>query len=61
MTIGLDLLRDMGYHECVLWTEERNERPRRIYAQMGWTLDGGIRSRDFHGIDITETRHRIAL
>ena len=61
MAHGLDRLRSMGYHECVLWTEERNERPLRIYAQMGWTLDGASRPRDFHGIDITEIRHRFAL
>ena len=61
MALGLDRLRAMGYTESVLWTEERNERPRRIYAQSGWTLDGARRTRDFHGIAITELRHRFRL
>jgi peptidase E/GNAT superfamily N-acetyltransferase len=61
MLRGLDRLRAMGYTECVLWTEERNERPRRIYASSGWALDGGRRTRDFHGFPINELRHRLAL
>jgi peptidase E/GNAT superfamily N-acetyltransferase len=61
MALGLDRLRAMGYTESVLWTEERNERPRRIYAQSGWVLDGARRTRDFHGIPITELRHRYEL
>jgi peptidase E/GNAT superfamily N-acetyltransferase len=61
MAHGLDRLRAMGYHECVLWTEERNERPRRIYAESGWILDGTTRTRDFHGFPITELRHRYRL
>jgi peptidase E/GNAT superfamily N-acetyltransferase len=61
MAHGLDRLRAMGYTECVLWTEERNERPRRIYAQSGWVLDGTRRTRDFHGFPITELRHRFRL
>lgn len=61
MLRGLDRLRAMGYTECVLWTEERNERPRRIYASSGWVLDGARRTRDFHGFPINELRHRLAL
>lgn len=61
MDFGLDRLRSMGYHECVLWTHERNERPLRIYAETGWTLDGQHRTRDFHGLPITELRHRYQL
>jgi peptidase E/GNAT superfamily N-acetyltransferase len=61
MALGLDRLRAMGYTESVLWTEERNERPRRIYASNGWVLDGAARTRDFHGFPINELRHRFAL
>jgi peptidase E/GNAT superfamily N-acetyltransferase len=61
MAYGLDRLRSMGYHEAVLWSEQRNERPLRIYAEGGWVLDGTSRVRDFHGFPITELRHRYAL
>ncbi len=61
MERGLDRLRTVGYTECVLWTEERNERPRRIYQLMGWTLDGATRLRDYQGVPITEVRHRCPL
>ena len=61
MDCGLDRLRSLGYTECVLWTEERNERPLRIYRQMGWTLDGTTRVRDYQGLPITEVRHRYPL
>ncbi|MFP3905986.1 MAG: N-acetyltransferase family protein [Acidimicrobiales bacterium] len=61
MDRGLDRLRGLGYTECVLWTEERNQRPRRIYQQMGWTLDGTTRTRDYQGVPIAEIRHRYQL
>lgn len=61
MERGLDRLRALGYREGVLWTETRNERPRRIYQQMGWTLDGATRDRDYQGVPITEVRHRFRL
>jgi GNAT superfamily N-acetyltransferase len=61
MERGLDRLATVGYTECVLWTEARNERPRRIYQQMGWTLDGVTRTRDYQGVPITEVRHRYHL
>lgn len=61
MERGLDRLRDLGFTESVLWTEERNERPRRIYQRMGWTLDGATRVRDYQGVPIAEVRHRCDL
>jgi ribosomal protein S18 acetylase RimI-like enzyme len=58
---ALDAMRASGCGEAVLWTEERNERPRRIYELAGWRLDGGRREREFLGHPIRELRYRIAL
>jgi GNAT superfamily N-acetyltransferase len=58
---GLTELRRRGYREAVLWTEERNARPRRFYEQAGWQVDGGTRERAFLGAPIREVRYRIDL
>jgi len=50
-----------GFERAVLWTEERNERPRAIYQAAGWTLDGAVREREFLGVAIRELRHQIAV
>ena len=41
MGAALEELRAGGCREVVLWTEERNQRPRRLYRQAGRRLDGG--------------------
>jgi hypothetical protein len=61
MQLGLDELRTRGFAQAVLWTEERNERPRRVYARGGWKLDGTTRERDHLGVTIRELRHRHTL
>ncbi len=61
LALALERLKRSGCHEAVLWTEERNERPRRIYETAGWRLDGASRVRDFLGCRIRELRYRIAL
>jgi peptidase E/L-amino acid N-acyltransferase YncA len=61
MQLGLDELRARGFAQAVLWTEERNVRPRRVYARGGWQLDGVTRERDYLGVTIRELRHRITL
>lgn len=58
---ALEALADDGFAEAVLWTEERNHRPRRIYEAAGWRLDGGMRERTWLGTEIRELRYRIAL
>ena len=58
---ALETLATSGCREAVLWTEERNERPRRIYETAGWRLDGASRVRDFLGCRLRELRYRIAL
>jgi GNAT superfamily N-acetyltransferase len=61
IALALETLAASGCREAVLWTEERNERPRRIYETAGWRPDGARRVRDFLGCRIRELRYRIAL
>ena len=61
LAFALETFSTAGCCEAVLWTEERNERPRRIYENAGWRLDGASRVRDFLGCRIRELRYRIAL
>jgi RimJ/RimL family protein N-acetyltransferase len=61
LTQGLDRLRARGCDVAVLWTEERNERARRIYERAGWQLDGATRDREFLDVPIREVRYRLAL
>lgn len=58
---GLDRLRAAGCDAAVLFTEERNARPRRVYEAGGWRLDGGARERTFLGAPLRELRYRRAL
>lgn len=61
MAKALDVLAASGCREAVLWTEERNRRPRALYARAGWRPDGATREREFLGTPIRELRYRIAL
>ena len=61
LAFALETFSTAGCREATLWTEERNERPRRIYARAGWRLDGASRVRDFLGCRIRELRYRIPL
>jgi GNAT superfamily N-acetyltransferase len=38
-----DALRNAGCDEAFVYTEERNERPLRVYAAAGWEPDGGVK------------------
>ena len=50
-----------GYGDATLWTAEENHRPRRIYEQAGWAVDGAFRRRRLLGVDFIEVRYRRAL
>jgi GNAT superfamily N-acetyltransferase len=54
-------LREAGCGEGTLWTEERNERARRVYEAAGWRLDGGVREREWNGAPLRELRYRKRL
>jgi GNAT superfamily N-acetyltransferase len=54
-------LREAGCSELTLWTEERNERARRVYQASGWRLDGEVREREWNGAPLRELRYRKRL
>jgi GNAT superfamily N-acetyltransferase len=61
MDAALARLHAHGCTDAFLWTEERNDRPRRVYERYGWTLSGRRRERDVHGCALVELGYRIAL
>jgi GNAT superfamily N-acetyltransferase len=54
-------LRDAGCTEVTLWTEERNERARRIYQASGWRPGKEVRERVWNGAPLRELRYRKLL
>jgi GNAT superfamily N-acetyltransferase len=61
LAAGEAQLREAGCSEATLWTEERNERPRRFYEAAGWVLDGEARERVWNGAPLRELRYRKPL
>jgi GNAT superfamily N-acetyltransferase len=56
-----DALRLAGCTEAFVYTEERNERPLRVYAAAGWTPDRALKEREWLGVPIREQRLRKRL
>ena len=54
---ALDALREAGFRQAWLNTEERNERGRRFYERHGWRVEGPPRVRDWHGARLREPRY----
>lgn len=61
LAAGLEALRDAGCTTALLWTEERNARPRRVYEAAGWRADGEVRERSWRGARLRELRYRREL
>jgi GNAT superfamily N-acetyltransferase len=61
LAAALSALAATGCREAVLWTEERNRRPRSFYEAAGWRPGGAVREREFLGWPIRELRYRTAL
>jgi GNAT superfamily N-acetyltransferase len=61
LAAGEAALREAGCAEATLWTEERNERPRRFYEAAGWRTDGEAKERVWNGAPLRELRYRKAL
>lgn len=61
LAAGEAALRERGCTEATLWTEERNERPRRFYEAAGWKADGEAQERVWNGAPLRELRYRKAL
>ena len=61
LAAGEAALRERGCADATLWTEERNERPRRFYEAAGWVTDGEVKARVWNGAPPRELRYRKAL
>ena len=61
LAAGEAALRESGCTSATLWTEERNERARRVYEAAGWRPDGQVKERVWNGAPLTELRYRKAL
>ena len=61
MHIGVQALRDSGYHEAILWVLEDNPRARRFYEREGWALDDARTDENFLGVRLPEVRYRLRL
>ena len=61
LAAGEAQLREGGCDEASLWTEERNERPRRFYEAAGWRPDGEVKERMWNGAPLRELRYRKTL
>jgi GNAT superfamily N-acetyltransferase len=61
LAAGEAALSEAGCAEATLWTEARNERPRRVYESAGWRADGGVRERVWNGAPLRELRYRKRL
>ncbi len=57
LAAGEAALRERGCTEATLWTEERNERPRRFYEAAGWRADGEAQERVWNGAELRELRY----
>jgi GNAT superfamily N-acetyltransferase len=51
-----DAMREASCVEAFLYTEERNHRPLRVYAAARWYPDGGVKEREWLGVEIRELR-----
>jgi ribosomal protein S18 acetylase RimI-like enzyme len=54
------ILKSRGYEHAVLWVLEGNQRARRFYEAMGFSLDGEFKNIDW-GIPLKAVRYRKAL
>ncbi len=61
MRAGLDVMREGGYTEAILWVLEDNPRARRFYEREGWRFDEAVKDDDVLGRRVTEVRYRIKL
>jgi GNAT superfamily N-acetyltransferase len=61
LAAATEILRRAGFAEATLWTAAENHRPRRIYEDAGWQLDGTDRRRELGGVEFVEVRYRLPL
>lgn len=61
MRAGLEVMREAGHTEAILWVLEDNARARRFYEREGWRFDEAFKDDDVLGRRVTEVRYRLRL
>jgi GNAT superfamily N-acetyltransferase len=61
MLAAVNVLRDAGYAEAILWVLEGNERAQRFYEIGGWQLDGVTKDVVIADVPLPEVRYRLVL
>jgi GNAT superfamily N-acetyltransferase len=58
---AMDVLREDGYAEAMLWVLATNRRGHRFYQAAGWRRDGGAKKDHMGGFELHEVRFRCSL
>lgn len=61
MAAAVNVLRDAGFAEAILWVFEGNERAQRFYEIGGWQLDGVTKDVVIADMPLPEVRYRLVL
>lgn len=61
MAAAVNVLRDAGFAEAILWVFEGNDRARRFYEIGGWQLDGAAKDIVIAETTLAEVRYRLVL
>lgn len=61
MVAAVNVLRDAGNAEAILWVLEGNDRAQRFYEIGGWQLDGAAKDVVIADTHLAEVRYRLVL
>ena len=61
MAAALNVLRDAGYADAILWVIDSNERARRFCEAGGWHVDGATKDVAIAQTPLAEVRYRLGL
>jgi hypothetical protein len=61
MVAAVNVLRDAGFGDAILWVLEGNDRAQRFYEIGGWVLDGAAKDIVIAETSLAEVRYRLVL
>jgi GNAT superfamily N-acetyltransferase len=61
MVAAVNVLRDAGFGDAILWVLEGNDRAQRFYEIGGWVLDGTAKDIVIADTSLAEVRYRLVL
>ena len=61
MAAAVNVLRDAGFAQAILWVLEGNDRAQRFYEIGGWQLDGAAKDIVIADMPLAEVRYRLVL